>query len=217
MDSNMTPMTPDMTPLTPETPAALKLLATNLAGQVELGIVIERAMFDEQRAHGNTRRQLSHCRQDRDRLMESARCWRRREEDVRRAMVGEADPTPGGDVLAEARELWAKAYNLEAELLRAKALLESAHAQPGDWESERSEWADRVSEIMGMTRQEPIDPEMEIAGLKQQIKANGLTPGVAPVAENQTDDEDVVGRAFQHYRELYAKAYDQEDKGEPQS
>lgn len=151
-----------------ETPAALRMLATSLASQVELGIVIEQAHLSEMRAHRNTQRRLDRANGDRERLSRFNLDLLEKQELIRKAAGGEAEPTKTGDVLAEVRELWARAYNLELEVLNAKALLESAIADPESpdrttWETERAKWQESVREILWPQPELEDEPEHEEA------------------------------------------------------
>lgn len=150
-----------------ETPAALRMLATSLASQVELGIVIEQAHLSEMRAHRNTQRRLDRANGDRERLSRFNLELLEKQELIRKAAGGEAEPTKTGDVLAEVRELWARAYSLELELLNAKGLLERAIADPEDdrddrqaWETERAKWQESVREILLPQPELELEPEL---------------------------------------------------------
>lgn len=156
----MDAMTPDgLADREAETPSALRLMGEMMARQVELGIVIEQAHQSEVRAHRNTKMRLSHAESDNHRLRLAHQEALSREESIRRAMVGEEEPTPDGDALAEVRELYSKAYSLEQELRLAKELLESAGGSTPEWERMRVAWQNRVGRILG--EPEPDDPALD--------------------------------------------------------
>lgn len=142
---------------TAEIPVALSLLATTIAAQVDLGIGIQRAHEEEVRLHSRTRLHLDRMADDRERLRKFNLDLLSQIDRIRKAVNGEEEPTKTGDALAEVRELWAKSYNLERELLEAKALLESAPAQNATWEKARRDWQGRVSQILGL----PTNPDSD--------------------------------------------------------
>lgn len=187
-EERMDAMTPsrEVTPEDPGTPTALRFMGETIARQVELGIVIEQAHQSEIRAHRNAKLRLSNMETSYRRLQNFNEEVNSRLDLVREATVGGhiydgVTVSPDGDVVAEVRELWAKAYNLERELLEAKALLESATAQNANWEEVRRNWYERVRMILhsGSEPQTEDNPW----GLPAQ-------PQIPEDREPEPDDED---------------------------
>lgn len=178
MDARAMTPTSDYPDAQPETPAALKMLATSLACQVELGISIEEAHRSEVRAHRNTKMRLSRTDVKLDRLHRDLLDLHALLDTVRKAAAGEAEPTKTGDVLAEVRELWAHAYLLELEVLKAKDLLESAGGSTPDWERSRHEWQESVRELLWP------QPELPEADGAEQYEPDGVVhPPVNPTCD----------------------------------
>lgn len=142
---------------TAEIPVALSLLATTIAAQVDLGIGIQRAHEEEVHRHRDTKFRLVRVEEKHMRLQQFNRELLSQIDLIRKAATDNPEPPADGDALAEVRELWAKSYNLERELLEAKALLESAPAQNATWEKARRDWQGRAAQILGL----PTNPDSD--------------------------------------------------------
>lgn len=158
-EERMDAMTPNGDAVEPvSTPVALRHMADSLARQVELGIVLEQAHQSEVRAHRNTKLRLANMETAYRRLQNANEEVNSKLDLVRNAIAGDVfghTASPDGDAVAEARELYAKAYNMEAELLNARDLLERAIPSPEQngldrepWDRLRDEWAERVDSIL---------------------------------------------------------------------